>query len=360
MSPEQRCSIGVQNIELLCDLEWRCYLMLGAELSKLKWSGDFTRDSVWDADETSRSWDEWLKRRDFRLSGGEKAMRHDTANALIMWSVLYANFVDVNKERVDNGKLPLPLPTSVSQLRPYAPMMKRVDDWVMPDLIQGSQSGSIEMQPPFAENQPEVIVAWEKVCNQIDPEKRVRKGELRPPTVSESEKYFKQLQGLKELEERKKKEEEQQKEQEKKAEQITLTIGEKPADPNKQAEAAAAKPKATPKPTKTAAEIAAEKRQYQIESDVREYRLLLHNLQASVEAVEAFIKSVLARERSEAYLQELRQVDMGIYSVTNDVGKLRDAVVVCQSVYKLITEPYVRPEPISRYEVDPRTVTIET
>jgi cell division septation protein DedD len=357
MSAEQRCSIGVQNIELLCDLEWRCYLMLGAELSKLKWSGDFTRDSVWRADETSRSWTEWLKRRDFRLSGGEKAMSNDTANALIMWSVLYANFVDINKERVDNGKLPLPLPTSVSQLRPYAPMMKRVDDWVMPDLVQGNNS---PMQPPFAEEQPEVIAAWEKVCDRIDPEKRVRKGELRPPTESESDTYFSELRGLEELEERRKKEEQQQKEEEKKEEQTTLTIGEKPADPNKQAEAAAAKPKAKPMPTKTAAEIAAEKRQYQIESDVREYRLLLHNLQASVEAVESFIKSVLARERSEAYLQELRQLDLGIYSVTNDVGKLRDAVVVCQSVYKLITEPYVRPEPISRYEVDPRTVTIET
>ena len=69
MSPEQRCSIGIVNIELLCDLDWRGRLLLGAELSRLKYNGDFTRDDVWRPDETARSWDEWLKRRDFRLEG---------------------------------------------------------------------------------------------------------------------------------------------------------------------------------------------------------------------------------------------------------------------------------------------------
>ena len=89
MSPEQRCSIGIRNIELLCDLDWRGRLLLGAELSRMKWSGDFTRDDdVWRPDETARNWDEWLKRRDFRLEGGEKAMGDETANTLIMWSVL--------------------------------------------------------------------------------------------------------------------------------------------------------------------------------------------------------------------------------------------------------------------------------
>ena len=72
MSPEQRCSIGIENIELLCDLDWRGRLMLGAELSRIKWSGDFTRDDVWRPDEVARGWAEWLKRRDFRLDGGDK------------------------------------------------------------------------------------------------------------------------------------------------------------------------------------------------------------------------------------------------------------------------------------------------
>ena len=47
MSPEQRCSVGIQNIELLCDLDWRGRLMLGAELSRMKWSGDFAECDVY-------------------------------------------------------------------------------------------------------------------------------------------------------------------------------------------------------------------------------------------------------------------------------------------------------------------------
>jgi hypothetical protein len=39
---------------------------------------------------------------------------------LIMWSVLYACFADENQRRADRGQLPLPLPTSISQLEPYA------------------------------------------------------------------------------------------------------------------------------------------------------------------------------------------------------------------------------------------------
>jgi hypothetical protein len=92
---------------------------------------------------------------------------------------------------------------------------------------------------------------------------------------------------------------------------------------------------------------------------VRDYRLKLNNLQQSAESLEAFIKNTLAREGSESYLQELRRQEMGVYSVDDDINKLRDAVLVCQSVFKLITEPYAPPAPISRHEVDPTTATID-
>ena len=47
---------------------------------------------------------------------------------------------------------------------------------------QTDHDGAFEMQPPFAEHQPEVIAAWEEAFQSIPPEKRMRKGELRPPT----------------------------------------------------------------------------------------------------------------------------------------------------------------------------------
>jgi hypothetical protein len=357
MSPEQRCSISIQNIELLCDLDWRGRLMLGAELSRMKWSGDFTRDDVWRPDESARSWDEWVKRRDFRLEGGEKAISEDTATTLMMWSVLYANFAAENEKRADRGLLPLPLPTSVSQLRPYRTMMQRVDDWTPPQLDRSHPSehdGAFEMQPPFADHQPQVIAAWQEVFESIPPDKRTRKGELRPPTKTESEDYFRKKEGLRKLKEREEREIE-------KAKQDALTVGSTPANAQRQAAAAApsqpAKKKAPPK--KTQAELEAEQRAFQVQQDVRDYRLKLNNLQQSAESLEAFIKNTLAREGSESYLRELRQQEMGVYSVSDDVAKLRDAVVVCQSIYGLITEPYSRPEPISRHEVDPQTATVE-
>ena len=354
MSPEQRCSIGIQNIELLCDLDWRGRLMLGAELSRMKWSGDFTRDDVWRPDEAARSWYEWLKRRDFRLEGGEKAMGHEAVNTLVMWSVLYANFAAENEKRAERGLLPLPLPTSVSQLRPYQSMMQRVDDWTPPELVQAGSSSAFEMQPPFAEHQPQVIAAWQEVFESIPPDKRTRKGELRPPTRPESEDYFRKKEGLRQLKEREEREIEE-------AKQDALTVGSTPANAERQA-AAATPPPATKKkapPKKTQAELEAEQRAFQVQQDVRDYRLKLNNLQQSAESLEAFIKNTLAREGSESYLRELRQQEMGVYSVSDDVAKLRDAVVVCQSIYGLITEPYSRPEPISRHEVDPQTATVE-
>lgn len=357
MSPEQRCSIGIRNIELLCDLDWRGRLLLGAELSRMKWSGDFTRDDVWRPDEQARSWTEWLKRRDFRLEGGEQAMHHETANTLIMWSVLYADFAAVNEQRAERGLLPLPLPTSVSQLRPYQSMMRRVDDWQPPQLAQSGNDTSFDLQPPFAESQPEVIAAWQEAYESIPPDKRQRKGQPRPPTKTESEDYLRKKEGLKQLKAREEREIEE-------AKRDALTVGEKPADPAKQAAAAAppratAKAKPKPAPKKSAEELEAERRVFQVQQDVRSYRLKLNNLQESAESLEAFIKNTLAREGSESYLRQLRQQDMGIYSVADDVAKLKDAVLVCQSVFRLITEPYTPPAPISRHEVDPSTVTVE-
>jgi hypothetical protein len=355
MSPEQRCSIGVTNIELLCDLDWRARLLLGAELSRMKWSGDFSRDSVWTADDKARGWEEWLKRRDFRLEGGDAAISHKTANTIIMWSVLYAGFVAENESRAERGLLPLPLPTSVSQLRPYQSMMRRVDDWTPPELQQpGAPTVPFEMEAPFAEAQPEVIAAWQEAWEAIPPDKRDRKGEARPPTEAESKTFLNRKEGLKQLKQREEREIEE-------AKQEALTVGQKPADPERQAQSAAP-PKATKKPAppkKSAEELEAERRQFQIQQDVRDYRLKLNNLQQSAESLEAFIKNTLAREGSESYLRELRQQDMGIYSVSDDIKKLRDAVVVCQSIYKLITEPYVAPQPISRREVDPSTASVD-
>lgn len=344
MSVDQRCAIGVSNIELLLDLEWRSNLLLGVELSRMKWSGDFTRDTVWKDEDKARSWPEWLKRRGFRLGGSDSPMVKESANTLIMWSVLYACFADENQRRAERGQLPLPLPTSVSQLRPYANLMRRVDDWQPPALDQAGNQTSFDMEPPFAADQADVIAAWEAAWETIPPERRIRKGEPVPPSESVSRQYFAEREGLKQLKQREERELEE-------ARQPALTVGARPANAERQQAAAAPTPRTERKPAppkKTEAEIEAERRAYQVQQDARDYRLKLMNLQQSAESLRAFLRSVLAREGSETYLTELRNVEAGIYSVDKDVELLRGAVVTLQEVFKLASEPYTPPAPMPR------------
>ena len=351
MAPEQRCAIGIQNIELLLDLEWRSNLWLGVELSRMKWSGDFTRDTVWSVGDKSRSWSEWLGKRGFRLNGSDSAMNNDTVNALIMWSVLYGCFAEENERRAQRDQLPLPLPTSVSQLRPYATLMHRVDDWQSPALTR--QHATDRMEPPFAVAQPDVITAWEAAWETIPPDKRIRKGEPVPPTTSVSNQYFREREGLKQIKAREDRDLDEAKQQ-------SITINERPSSPDRQQSAAAPKAKRAPvAPVKSESELQSERRAYQKQQDARDYRLKLMNLQQSADSLRAFLRNTLAREGTEAYLTELRNLGGGIYSVANDTELLRNAVITLQEVYKLAIEPYMPPEPISRHEVDPTTTTIE-
>jgi hypothetical protein len=354
MAPEQRCAIGVQNIELLLDLEWRSNLLLGAELSRMKWSGDFTRDTVWADADKARGWPDWLKRRGFRLNSSDAAMGPETANTLIMWSVLYGCFAEENERRAQRNQLPLPLPTSVSQLRPYATLMQRVGDWQSPQLNQpGAPTVPFEMEPPFTAAQPDVIAAWEAAWETIPPDKRIRKGEPVPPSKPVSEQYFREREGLKQLKARDERELEEAKQQ-------SITINQQPASPERQQAAAAPKVKrAAPPPRKSEAELEAEQRAYQLQQDARDYRLKLMNLQQSADSLRAFLKSTLAREGSESYLTDLRELDLGIYSVGKDIELLRNAVTTLQEVYKLAIEPYIPPAQVSRHEVDPTTATID-
>jgi hypothetical protein len=112
-------------------------------------------------------------------------------------------------------------------------------------------------------------------------------------------------------------------------------------------------------PRKSEAELEAERRAYQQQQDARDYRLKLMNLQQSADSLRSFLKSTLAREGTEAYLTELRNLDLGIYSVGKDIELLRNAVTTLQEVYKLAIETYAPPVQVSRHEVDPTTTTID-
>jgi hypothetical protein len=104
------------------------------------------------------------------------------------------------------------------------------------------------------------------------------------------------------------------------AKQEALTVNQRPASPERQPAAAApnAKPKPKPKPKSPRPELESERRAYQVQQDARDYRLKLMNLQQSAESLQAFLKNTLAREGSEAYLTQMRGLDLGIYSVGNE------------------------------------------
>jgi hypothetical protein len=351
LPPAERCAQREAVIDTCLELPQVFWLRSGQELYALKYSPDkeFIHSSIWSEDDKARGWKQYLKKRFQVDRESDKSISDMTATSWMQWAVLHPQFVQLNTERAERGLLPVPIPSSASQLRPFASLMRRVDDWVEPNVVvpgapTAGDSQAWAMEPPYAEDQSEVIAAWIESYESIPPDKRIRKGEPRPPVEMESRDYLRTKQGLQQLKAREEREIEE-------AKQDALTVGEKPADTGKQPAAAApprAKVKTKPAPKKSAEELEAERRQYQIQQDVRSYRLKLNNLQESAESLEAFIKNTLAREGSESYLRELRQLDLGIFSVDDDMTKLRNAVMVCQSVYKLITEPYTPPTPISR------------
>jgi uncharacterized protein YheU (UPF0270 family) len=335
--------------------QW-AWLRVGTELNALKYSDDkeFIHSSIWSPEDKARGWVQYLKKRFQDDRDPEVSICPKTANAWMQWAVLQPCLAKANQERVERGLLPLPLPSSVSQLRPYQSMMRRVDDWIEPKVeVPGAPVESFSMEPPYAADQSEVIAAWQEAWESIPPEKRYRQGEPCPPSQTQSLDYLRRKQGLLQLKAREEREK-----------QDALTIGQQPAKPEPQplpsgtTQNGKSKVKSKPR-QKTQEEIDAENRQFQLEQDVQDYRHKLNDLQQSAESLEAFIKNTLAREGTEAYLQQMRSLDRGIFSVSDDIDKLRNAVVVCQSIFKLITEPYTPPAPISRREVDPSTVTVE-
>jgi hypothetical protein len=359
LSPAERCALRERIIETCLEMPQWAWLRVGTELYTLKYSEDkeFIHSTIWSPEDKARGWEQYIKKRFQNDRDPEKSIAPKTATAWMQWAVLHPCMVKTNQDRAERGLLPLPLPSSISQLRPYQSMMRRVDDWVEPEAaVPGAPAVSFEMEPPYAEDQSEVIAAWQEAWEAIPPDKRVCKGEARPPTERESRDYLRRKEGLKQLKQREEREIGQ-------AKREALTIGQKPAAPAPATPPpSAAPPKATKKPAppkKSAEELEAERRQFQIQQDVRDYRLKLNNLQQSAESLDAFLRNTLAREGTEAYLQAMRQADRGIFSVSDDIQKLRDAVVVCQSVYKLITEPYCPPQPISRREVDPSTASVD-
>ena len=197
------------------------------------------------------------------------------------------------------------------------------------------------------------MAAWEAAWETIPPDKRTRKGEPVPPTLTVSEQYLRERDGLRQLKAREERELHD-------AKRNALTVNQEPASPKHQQAAAAPKANRAPAPPrKSEAELKAERRAYQQQQDARDYRLKLMNLQQSADSLRAFLKNTLAREGTEAYLTELRNLGGGIYSVANDTELLRNAVITLQEVYKLSIEPYTPPDQVSRHEVDPTTTTID-
>ena len=331
MTWEDRIEARVDNINLCCDSVQQSILFLGAQLAACKWSGEYIIDNIWPADEESRSWENWLKYRNFKVisSSGEAKVDFKNAAAIMAWASCTATIVEANAER----SIPLPLPTNPSQLKPYLGALQRVDDWE-PDSWpeqKGAPVCSFETEPPYAAQQPGFLKTWEAVCNQMPPEKRLdKKGLPKPPAMHVSQEYIN-------------------------AERKILTpdvaaptynVGQKPSTAERMAAAATERPKPQSPPKKTERELEEERRQFELEANARKYRMQLLSLQQTSEALEGLIKTLLANYGSD-YLEAMRDLDLGAYSVTEDIDLLRKSVTVLQSCFRLATEVYIAPESIT-------------
>ena len=330
MTWEDRIEARVENINICCDSVQQSILFLGAQLAACKWSGEYIIDTIWPEDDESRSWDNWLKYRNFKVtsSNGEAKVDAKIAAAIMAWASCTATISEANTDR----EIPLPLPTNPSQLRPYLGALQRVDDWEPEDWPEqkGAPACSFETEPPYAAQQPDFLKKWEAVYNQLPPEKRLdKKGQPKPPARNASEEYI--------LKERQMLTPD--------VEAPTYNVGQQPSTAERMAAAAAERPKPTAPPKKTQREVDEERRQYELEANARKYRMQLLSLQQSAEGLEGLIKTLLANHGSD-YLDAMRDLDLGAYSVTEDVDLLRKSVTVLQSCFRLATEVYIAPERI--------------
>lgn len=330
MTWEDRIEARVENINVLCDAVQREILLLGSELAACKWSGEFIIDSVWDDNDDSRSWDEWLKRRDFKLTsaGSEIKITTDKAAALMAWSSCTATLTEENLCR----EIPLPLPSSPAHLEPYLGSLVRVDDWKPENwpTRKADKWAQFATEPPYAAQQPDFLKKWEAVYNQLPPEKRLdKKGNPKPPARDASRDYISKERQMLTPD----------------VEAPTYNVGQEPSTAERMAAAAAERPKPTAPPKKTQREVDEERRQYELEANARKYRMQLLSLQQQSESLEGLLKTLLVNHGSD-YLEAMRDLDLGAYSVTEDVDLLRKSVTVLQSCFRLATEVYIAPEPI--------------
>ena len=332
MTWNDRIKARVSNIEMLCATPARAFMLLGAELAACKWSGEFIVDDCWTEEDTSRSWEAWLERRDFRYVNGDRACKVNSVNAgaFMAWSSIAATLQATNADR----DIPLPLPTSPSQIEPYLSELDRVDDWSPEEWPDREYAGGNTTQPPYALEQPRFLARWEQVWNKLPPEKRINhKGEPVPPPQKDSRTFIQQL---------------------RKAEtpdvpapEATVNVG---ATPNTAERMRAAAQNATARPVipqKTEREKAAERAAYQLEQDARKYRMLLLSLQQASDALATFLESTVAKAGSHTVLERMRGLDLGAYSVGKDLELLRKSVTTLQKAYKVATEEYVAPATIN-------------
>ena len=329
MTWEDRIEARVENINVLCDAVQREILLLGAELAACKWSGEYIIDSVWNDDDETRSWGEWLKRRDFKLTsaGSEIKINKDKAAALMAWSSCTATISEANASR----EIPLPLPASPAHLEPYLGSLQRVDDWKPENWPERkAPANAFETEPPYAAQQPDFLKKWEAVFNQLPPEKRLdKKGLPKPPGRDASRDYLSKERQMLTPD----------------VEAPVYNVGQTATTAERMAAAASARPKAPAAPKKTQREIDEERRQYELEANARKYRMQLLSLQQQAESLEGMLKTLLVNYGSD-YLEALRDLDLGAYSVTEDVELLRKSVTVLQSCFRLATEVYIAPEPV--------------
>jgi hypothetical protein len=361
-----RIEARVANIELLCNAVYREILLLGNELSECKWSGDYLLDPKWNEPDNAarpRTWINWLKHaRKFVLRQESSEIKIDEKKAanLMAWSSCYATLAAENRERQSRGLLPLPLPTTHAQLQPYQALFTRVDDWsaeeAWPEEVKAvAHSNAIrDTEPPYAEEQPRFLAKWEEICSTMPVEKRqTPDGLMAPPTRDFSQNYLTREREIA-LKERKAKEAKNKPPEEEKP---ALTVGSKPQSSQTRAAGTSTKPPKAPE--KSQEQLEAEAHEAALRKDITDYRNGLHNLRVSADALEALLKNILVKN-GDGRLAEMRaRTDLGIYAVDEDMGLLRGAVETCQRIYKLVTEPYVPPTPISRHEVDPTTATVE-
>ena len=328
-------------------------------LEAIRWTGEWTYDQLWndlkkgnldgmtqaECDRVPKDWFTWLEHvREFRIEGEPisfQAYSQLKASGTVIDAINYAN-----AERMLGDAGELPLPSNDAQVGPYVGLIAKAPASAAAetDRLKGfapsfrqrieAAQGNFESSPSLpAAEQTNVVLAWHSVWDALPAERKfhsggAQKGAPKPPARDFSRQVLASTQeekssdggikvptGRAEVLTQVQREEKAAEQEKARIEHRKLMDKVRDARSDQQA---------INEQERVRRELRMKQEQElsEIKGHVRDYNSMINSVLREMDALRSFLQKI-SNTKGTVYLEELRQMDMGIVSVADDVQRYR-------------------------------------